>query len=405
MRILSFLRSLLAGWFVFGLLSLAHAAPAAETGPRALHVLEISTDDADDQAKALTLALKNRLRTSKNVTLVDSEYSLQVVSLALKCGEVPNATCQAKIASKIKAERYIWGVMKRAPGAQVQVEMHLWQQGQADVVDRISFSNNLTDSHDPAMTRIAEQLSQRLLRVDEVGTLRISWNNPAEGDLYIDERRYEKFVPPTMEIVVPAGNHSVELRAAGRTLARGRVTCVPKETRQLTLLAPPAPIEKATVVPASREEVSEPNWRRTVATIGWAVGASALAGGVVASLQVSNDNNSFQDNRPYAAYRSGILASEDACALAKQGQPSLVAGAASPADVAKLCDHAATFNVLQYVFYGVGALAIGAGTYVFFSPSSKQESPAPAPVARPTRWHLSPNVRAGSAAMDFRLSF
>src|ERR1051325_936057 len=96
---------------------LAGSAPAwsAEPGPDALpiNVIAVQTADADDQAEALTKALRTAVRATAGWSLGEGDYSLEVLTLSLKCPEPPDANCQSRIADQIKADRYIWGVIQK----------------------------------------------------------------------------------------------------------------------------------------------------------------------------------------------------------------------------------------------------------------------------------------------------
>ena len=57
-------------------LLLSKVAFAAGAGAPPVHVLELATDDADDQAKALTRALKDRVKASKDYALAEDQFRL-----------------------------------------------------------------------------------------------------------------------------------------------------------------------------------------------------------------------------------------------------------------------------------------------------------------------------------------
>ena len=97
-------------------------------GPRAypLYVLALDTDDVEDQAEALTGALRSRVRAAPGWSLNDTTVTLSMLTAALKCPRYPDAACLAKIAEQLKADRFVWGTMQKAPGNAVKVDLHLW---------------------------------------------------------------------------------------------------------------------------------------------------------------------------------------------------------------------------------------------------------------------------------------
>jgi len=87
---------------------------AADPGPDTLpvSVVSIQTNDADEQADSLTKALRSSIRQMPGWSLGEGDYSLEVITLVLKC-EPTDATCASRIADQIKADRYVWGVLKK----------------------------------------------------------------------------------------------------------------------------------------------------------------------------------------------------------------------------------------------------------------------------------------------------
>src|SRR5215469_6257591 len=101
----------------------ARADSPAGTGA-VIFVLDVQSlqadGSADDQAKALTSAIRSRVRASPQWQLHDADHSFETFRLTLKCpiGQEPDAACLQRIADNIKegkdkADRYIWGEMKR----------------------------------------------------------------------------------------------------------------------------------------------------------------------------------------------------------------------------------------------------------------------------------------------------
>src|SRR5262245_47852322 len=79
-------------------------AGGAEPGPDAIPVtvVAVQTADADDQAEALTKALRSAVRRMHGWSLGEGDYSLEVLVLSLKCSEPPDASCESRIADQIR---------------------------------------------------------------------------------------------------------------------------------------------------------------------------------------------------------------------------------------------------------------------------------------------------------------
>jgi hypothetical protein len=105
----------------------------AQAGARSnsVHILEVDSDDADDQAEALTGALRSHLRASPGWNLIETTQSLSMLTAALRCPRRPDAACLARIGDRLKADRFIWGLMNRGPRHQVVVELHFWIRGKS----------------------------------------------------------------------------------------------------------------------------------------------------------------------------------------------------------------------------------------------------------------------------------
>src|ERR1700723_946621 len=85
------------------------SARAQAPKPQDLHVLEIDSDDADDQAEALTGALRSRVRSAQGWSLPETSQSLRMLTAALRCPVRPDAPCLQRIGDHLKTDRFVWG--------------------------------------------------------------------------------------------------------------------------------------------------------------------------------------------------------------------------------------------------------------------------------------------------------
>src|SRR5215472_7342086 len=136
--------------------------PAVRPGP--LYVLSIWTEDADDQADALTQALRSRVGQTPGFTLLQTNQSFETLAIALKCPPKPDGACLQRIGDQLKADHYLWGTMdkKKAPAGEVNVEMHMWGRGKPDVSTRETYADTLKDANDESLRAIATAIFGRL---------------------------------------------------------------------------------------------------------------------------------------------------------------------------------------------------------------------------------------------------
>ncbi|HEY8089040.1 MAG TPA: hypothetical protein VIF09_14370, partial [Polyangiaceae bacterium] len=124
----------------------AHAEPpSAKATP--VYVLSLWTDDADDQADALTQALRSRVRQAQGWSLLETPQSFETLAIALKCPSKPDAPCLQRIGDQLHADHYVWGTMAHKKGAgEVTADVHLWSRGKGDAETNESFTDNLKDA-------------------------------------------------------------------------------------------------------------------------------------------------------------------------------------------------------------------------------------------------------------------
>ncbi len=95
-----------------------------------------------------------------------------------------------------------------------------------------------------------------------------------------------------------------------------------------------------------------------------------MAGGVYSTVRVKQINGSPE----YTGYRAAIPSSRNICVEAQKG--TVVPGQASPSRIDDLCSQAKTFEALEYVLFGLGAVAAGTGVLILLteSPDKKPAS-------------------------------
>ncbi len=139
------------------------SARAQASKPEDLQVLEIDSDDADDEAEALTGALRSRVRSTPGWALPETPQSLRMLSAALRCPKRPDPACLQHIGDHLKADRFVWGTVSKTGGHRVTADVHLWTRGKPDTAVHEIYSDNLKDASDDTLRKIATRITDRLI--------------------------------------------------------------------------------------------------------------------------------------------------------------------------------------------------------------------------------------------------
>jgi hypothetical protein len=340
---------LLAGGVLLG----ATIARADSPGPNVLplQVVAIQSDDADDQADALTSALRSRVRALHGFSLAEGDYALEVLTLGLKCGEIPDEPCQAKIGDHIHADRYIWGTLKRSKTSkQVTADLHFWSRGRPPIRSQVIYSDNLTTPGDEVLKRLADDMLAKLL-----GTKKGASPAPVAG---------------------PVSAPSTSPAPATATMAL--------PSRSASAGSGDEPVEER-----------GGNGHRTAGWAGVGLGGVLIAAGLYSVVRVHD----IDTNDRFDLYRQGFPPGDDICDNARAGKTSPTVGAAPPTEMQDLCSEATTFQMLQYVFFGLGAVSAGAGVYLLATDKG------PPPPAAQSRWSLAPSVSSSGGRLQLKVVF
>jgi hypothetical protein len=336
--------------------SVAHAQRSS-----AVQVVTIDSDDAEDQADALTGALKSRIRNTPGWQLIESTNALGPLLMALKCPPKPDAGCLNRIGDQLRVDRFFWGTMSKAPGKSVTVELHLWQRGKPDQSTKDTYSENLRDQNDDALKKIAGRLFDKLAGATG-GVLNVRAN--VEGaQVLVDGEAKGTISGGQATIELSPGVHKIEIRADGYGTFQQTVTAAGAEstvTAQLVKGAdtPPPPTPPPPTGP------SKPFPTRQV--IGWSMVGLGVASGVVGIVQMASFFSKQSELDKEAAKHSpseGEFCSAKfkdvngnaLCSLRTQGEVAAITG---------------------WVFGGVGVALVGVGAILALSGgSSSAEAP------------------------------
>ena len=226
-----------------------------------MHVLGIDSDDAEDQADALTGAIRSRVRSAAGWTLQETQHSLGMLTAALRCPAKPDAACLQKIGDQLHTDRFIWGVMNRAPVNQITAEIHLWTRGRPDSSDKETYSDNLKDQNDETLRRIAARILEKVSGSPTTGTLTVRTDD-TDGVLWVDGQRKRALDHGGATVDLPPGTYRVEVRADGFAPARqdGVVVAAGQDTSVPLKLSPEVTEEAS--APPSKENSNVATHRR-----------------------------------------------------------------------------------------------------------------------------------------------
>ncbi|MBX3228330.1 MAG: carboxypeptidase regulatory-like domain-containing protein [Labilithrix sp.] len=312
-------------------------------------VLALDSDDAEEQADALTNALKSRIRNSQGWSLTDTTQSLGMLTAALRCPTKPiPADCEQRISEHLKTERFIFGYVTKGPQkGEVTAEVHLYQKSKPDTVVRETYSENLKDGNDDTLRARAQTILERL-GGSAVGTIVVKMGNE-NGEVVVDGDKRVPLTNGSARIELAPGTHSVEVATAGGAATQKRNVQVTAGKEQVVDLA----LEGSAVTPGEPAKGEKPFPTHTV--IGGSLAALGV-GAAVISVVFAFKYKSAQDE------------GESLRHLIPEGQDikSFCGSRGNESQVCQLDSDSKTFSTVAWVTGGLGAVLLGAGAYFLF---------------------------------------
>ncbi len=343
------------------------AALAAEPGPDTLpiNVIAIQTNDADDQAEALTKALRVAVRAMPGWSLAEGDYSLEVLTLSLKCSEPPDANCQSRIADQIRSDRYVWGTLKKK-GPNVVGDIHLWVRGKGTSNWGVDYSSNLTEANDDSLKKLAGETIAQLTGGPPKSGIHVRAGS-VPGQVFIDGQPVGALKAGEGTFSTPSGPHRVTVKAAGFADMDSQVVVKPTG----------APAEvNLVMVPVG--EASPTNWRRIGGFGAIGLGVVSAVIGIASAAQVSSAQSTIDGKRKTTSEATTY----DWCSSANTATNGL----------SDACSKGKTFEAMQIVFFPLAAVAGGLGVYLVAT-SGKPSAPK-------TGLTWNPQVGPGIAKLD-----
>ena len=220
---------------LLGPLSTAWAGPAA---PDALPVAVVSvkSDDALDQAEALTQALRKAVRSAPGWSLSATNQSLEFLAIELKCAEPIDAACETRIAEAIKADRFVYAIVQFSDktGKTVVGTVSFFVRGEGTKHAQLSYSANLTDPNDDALIKVAADAFEAVTGGAPKGTVKIRAGGIA-GQLFVDDQPMGALPAEGSSYALPAGEHRIVVKSPGYLDAETTVKVAPLATVDTSL--------------------------------------------------------------------------------------------------------------------------------------------------------------------------
>jgi hypothetical protein len=360
-----------------------------------VYVLSVWTNDVDDQADALTQALRSRVRQSPGWSLAETNQSFETLSLALRCPPTPNQTCLDRIGDQLHADHYVWGTMAKEKAGEVSVDLRLWSRGKPQVEASETYNENLKDPGDEALRAVAGRLFAKLTSNGTTGTL-VVHAGTASGSVQVDGVTKGRLDGGVARLDVPEGSHTVVVRVAGFTAPPQAITLQDGGEAEISFALSPAEAppgaEGAPEPPQESVEKKPFPVRKVIGYSVFAVGVGFLvAAGIEGENWLSDKNASDQDRNNVPNNVSNVCemqvnqAAQDAC------QKSTSAS------------HAAK---LGWIFAGVGAVLAGSGIWLVVGDHTGEAATEPSARATPKpRFDVLPALGARAGSLDVRMTF
>ncbi len=357
--------------------------------PVVVHVIALDSDDAsEDQADALTAALRQRVRTAPSLQLAESNQSLATLLPALKCPSRPDSACLQRIGDQLKTDRFFWGNVVKAPiPHQVVAEVHLWTRGKPEQVAKETYSDNLKDQNDDALKRIATQLFEHLTGQATQGTVIVHATGTQTGTVVVDGKPAAQLDHGLATLLLGSGSHSVDVQAEGMATTPQTVNVVVNATSEITFEL------KAAAVAGPPPPSGPSHTKRTIGFITLGVaGAAAIASGVLVGLY-AGDASTFNNYRNTQPTNYTTLCS---------APPAPIVGDPQRIDA---CKHRDSANTEGTVAWAVGGAAVGLaviGVVLVMTDHGKEEGPPP-PAAG--KLQILPTFGPGGGGVSALLTF
>jgi hypothetical protein len=312
----------------------ARTARAEAPNPHAtpVYVLSLSTDDVDDQADALTLALQSLVREAQGWSLLESPQGFQTLALALKCPPKPDTVCLQRIADQLHADHYVWGRAAHKKGVpEISAELHLWSRSTGDAEVTTSFSDNLKDANDPSLRKVASRAFGMLTGSGASGTL-IVHAGSGSGSVLVDGMVKGNLRSGLARVGVGEGAHKIAVHVSGFDAKEQDATVAAGAEQDVSFSLEPA---SPTFHEAPDSTAQSFPVRKVLGYSAIVIGGGLLVGaGIGTYLWIKDSDQSNTDRQKIPSSVPNVCADEsstwasyarDACALSKDAEKVSIA--------------------------------------------------------------------------------
>jgi PEGA domain len=351
------------------------------------YVLSIWTDDADDQAEALTRALRSRVRAAAGWSVSETTQSFETLAIALRCPPKPDPACLDRIGDQLHANLYIWGKMAKGRG-EITAEVHLWRRNGPGSDDSATYPEAYTDPDDPRLRAIAAHLFDDLAGPAPGATLVVRAGTGG-GSVFVDGVRRGALTGGVASVAVSAGAHRVEVRVPGFQPATQSATVGATGDQKIDFTLSPA---FAHAEPA-RVKASSPSPTRTIFGVSAIiVGAASLVVAGLEGLKWADDKRASNNDR--ANVPSDVT---DVCANQVNSYAQ---------DACQKSADAKTASTLGWIFAAAGVVFGGTGALLLATaPHERVHEPTGTRTSRRRPVELVPTLGTRTQSLDLRIRF
>ncbi|HEU4537006.1 MAG TPA: hypothetical protein VFS00_22950 [Polyangiaceae bacterium] len=351
---------------------------AAPAGAPVVQVIELWEPNLDQKAQALTNSLRDVIFDANEFALNTDNPQLLPLAQDAKCdvrgfdGALVEASdrgmskaCLERLGKRLGAKGgYFWGYLYAGEGGRKMVKLHLWQQGE----DRaIALAYDERDRK-----RLAERLYRHLVSPGKVGDARfVAEGGALRGELSINGLTRGAFDGAAVELTLPLGAVTAEVRSGDRVLARGEGAVTASGVATVRLMPVAAPSPPARVEPLAGARLSTTSAVEGPSVLPWVFGGVGVVGLAGAGL--------FYGLRQ--AERSDL---EKACRSEK-----------CPPSQQDAIDRGGQYGALSLVSLGVGVAGFGVATYLFLREGDARSTASRGPRVVGTVQPLAGGVSAG----------
>jgi hypothetical protein len=284
----------------------------------------------------------------------------------------------------MRTDQFVWGSIEKV-GDKAVGELHLWLRGQEEGNKvQLSFDANLTDPANAALQSIVNKALMDLTGGRPMGSVDIAAGE-VNGEVYVDGVLAGKIKKGVATIPAPYGEHVLEVRAPGYANVSG--TIFVELNDRVPLILEPVAIETAGAASKSTPV------KKIIGISAIGAGAGLALGGLAFSLNIHGMNN----NKAFKKFRDENAPNSDVCDVIDKHSNS----SEGYKQAHDFCDKAPTYQILQYVFYGLGVASAGVGTYLLLTDNPSETSTT----TTGNRLLITPTAYTGGTGVDVRYTF